>query len=86
MSRTAGRLTLAGLVTSTTPRATSMSDTPLHDRFPDLQPVRKPGSLGSLNGFGTTLVGRRDHDPDTGTYVTPHCVSALFIPVAALGA
>lgn len=54
-------------------------------KFPGLEPGRKP-SLGSVNGFGATLVGQRDHDPETGTYVTTQCVSLLFIPVFAIGA
>lgn len=58
----------------------------LTDRFPTLQPGRKPGSLGAVNGFGTTLLGSRDADPETGTYVTTHWATALFVPVFALGA
>ena len=57
----------------------------LAKKFPELQSGKKPG-LGSVNGIGTTLVGERDHDSETGTYVTTHCVCILFIPVFALGA
>ncbi|MDB5313975.1 MAG: hypothetical protein JWO38_8177 [Gemmataceae bacterium] len=63
-----------------------MEDTPLTARFPDLQPGRKPSSLGATNGFGTTLIGNRGHDPETDTYVATHWFTALFIPVIALGA
>ena len=54
---------------------------PLTDRFPNLQPGKTPGNLGSVNGFGTTVIGRRDFDVETGTYVVTHVVTALFIPV-----
>ena len=63
-----------------------MDDIPLTERFPGLQPGKKPGGLGSVNGFGTTLLGHRDHDPETDTYVVTHALTALFIPVFALGA
>jgi hypothetical protein len=59
---------------------------PLTDRFPRLQPGKRPGGLGAVNGFGTTLIGRRDADPETGTYVVTHVATALFVPVWALGA
>jgi tetratricopeptide (TPR) repeat protein len=59
---------------------------PLMDRFPNLQPGKTPGNLGSVNGFGTTVIGRRDFDVETGTYVVTHVVTALFIPIWALGA
>ncbi|MGE0791791.1 MAG: hypothetical protein AB7S26_39310 [Sandaracinaceae bacterium] len=42
-------------------------------------------ALFRLNGFGVGLYGSRDHRPD-GTYVSTHCISALFIPVWPLGA
>src|SRR5438067_7799577 len=58
----------------------------LRERFPDLQFGRKPGNLGSVNGFGTALHGRRDYDPETGTYVLTHWVTALFVPLVAIGA
>jgi tetratricopeptide (TPR) repeat protein len=57
----------------------------LQQKFPDLQIGRKPG-LGSFNGLGMTLIGRRDYDHETGTYVATHCFTFLFIPIIALGA
>jgi tetratricopeptide (TPR) repeat protein len=62
-----------------------MDDNPLTEKFPDLQPGRVP-TLGNVLGFGTALAGRRDYDPETGTYVTTHCVTALFIPLFSIGA
>lgn len=63
-----------------------MRDIPLSERFPDLDPGKRPGALGSVNGFGTTLMGSRDADPETGTYVITHVVTALFVPLFALAA
>ena len=62
-----------------------MSDTPLAAKFPELQPGRSP-SLGNFYGIGTRLAGRRDYDPETGSYVTTHCFCVFFIPLIALGA
>ncbi|HEX4613774.1 MAG TPA: hypothetical protein VH092_36675, partial [Urbifossiella sp.] len=63
-----------------------MSDNPFAARFPDLTPGKRPSALGSVNGFGTSLIGHRDPDAETGTYVVTHVVTALFIPILALAA
>jgi hypothetical protein len=63
-----------------------MSEIDLFERFPEMTPVRGVPTLGRINGFGLGLYGARDHDPETATYVTTQCISALFIPVLALGA
>ena len=61
-------------------------DTPTwEERFPDLQPGKKPSGLGSVNGIGTTLIGNRDYDGEAGTYVVTHAVS-LLVPIFALAA
>jgi cellulose synthase operon protein C len=49
-----------------------------------LKPGRLP-SLYRLNGFGVSFYGRRAEEPD-GSYVTTHCVSALFVPLIPIGA
>lgn len=49
------------------------------------RPLKGAPMLGRLNGFGCAFYGERDVDVD-GTYVTTHCVSALFLPVLPLGA
>lgn len=59
-------------------------DDALQQKFPDLEVGKRPSSLNSVYGFGTTLFGRRDADAETGTYVTNHCFTALFIPLFAL--
>ena len=63
-----------------------MSDFDLEHKFPDLKPIRTSPSLFTINGFGLSVYGARDHDEETNTYVKTHCVCALFIPVLALGA
>ena len=62
-----------------------MADDPLTERFPEMQPGRKP-ALGNVYGIGTTLIGRRDYDVETGSYVGTHCVTVFFIPLFAIGA
>jgi len=58
----------------------------LQERFPDLKPIKRPPSLGRLNGFGFGMYGHRDDDPETGTYVSTLAFSALWIPLLALSA
>ncbi|MCI0642228.1 MAG: hypothetical protein L0Y70_24385 [Gemmataceae bacterium] len=59
---------------------------PLNERFPEMTPVTKAPSLGTVNGVGTMVYGNRDYDVDTGTYVKTHVVCFLFIPLFSLGA
>lgn len=43
--------------------------------------------LGTVNGFGATLLGSADPDPQDGTHIATHCLVALFaIPLLPLGA
>jgi tetratricopeptide (TPR) repeat protein len=63
-----------------------MSEPSIWDKFTDMRPIRSAPTLQTVNGIGTTIYGRRDYDPETGTYVKTHCFSVLFIPVLALGA
>ncbi len=62
-----------------------MSDD-LSSRFPQMQPIRSAPSLSTVNGIGCVVYGRRDVDPETGTYVKTHCFTVLFVPVFTLGA
>jgi tetratricopeptide (TPR) repeat protein len=55
-------------------------------KFPNLRPILHPPAPGAVCGFGTALRGGRDHDPETGTYVTTLAATALFVPVLSLGA
>src|SRR5262245_23952779 len=43
-------------------------------------------SLVSLLGTGTMLVGGRERDAATGTYVKTQAVTVLFVPLVAIGA
>src|SRR5690348_1539562 len=63
-----------------------MSDFDWTERFPDMRPIRTPPGLMRINGIGFAVYGSRDHDADTGTYVTTYCFSFLFLPVFALTA
>ena len=58
----------------------------LHQKFPRMRPIKSVPWLATVNGIGLTMAGRRDLDPETGTYVKTHCFSFLFIPLLALGA
>ncbi|MCZ7646265.1 MAG: hypothetical protein M5U26_13445 [Planctomycetota bacterium] len=62
------------------------ADEVLRRKFPDLEPGKKPTMLGTLNGIGAAVYGKRDLDAETGTYVKTHFVVFLFIPIFALGA
>jgi tetratricopeptide (TPR) repeat protein len=62
-----------------------MDDQSLTARFPDLEPGRQP-TLGNVYGIGSVLVGRRDFDADTGTYVKTNSLAIFFIPLVAIGA
>ena len=42
-------------------------------------------TLGTINGFGCTLYGSSDYDPETKSYSTTHYFVALFIPIFPLG-
>src|SRR6185295_3288907 len=56
------------------------------DPFAGKQKCTRAPLLGSINGVGLIVYGRRDFDPNTATYVKTHCFCFLFIPVLALGA
>ena len=55
-------------------------------RFPDMKSITAPPGLSTINGIGTTVVGRRDYDPETGTYVKTYVFCVLFIPIFTLAA
>jgi tetratricopeptide (TPR) repeat protein len=63
-----------------------MSNNPLEERFPEMRPIQSAPSLQTVNGIGTTVVGRRDFDVETETYVKTHVFSFFFVPLLALGA
>jgi hypothetical protein len=59
---------------------------PFAEKFPEMKPVTRAPSLYTLNGIGTTVVGNRDYDEETSTYVKTHTFAVFFIPLVALGA
>jgi hypothetical protein len=56
------------------------------DRFPEMRPVRTTPPLTRVNGIGTTLIGDRDHDAETQTYVKTLAFTVLYLPLLAVGA
>lgn len=63
-----------------------MSDIDLKELFPDMRPVQKAPSIGSVNGFGTALYGARDKCNQTGAEVKTLWLTALYIPLIAFAA
>jgi hypothetical protein len=63
-------------------------DTLLRQRRLFARPLKNGGLfLGTLNGFGATLLGGSEKDPEDGTSIATHAVVALFvIPLLPLGA
>ena len=57
----------------------------LRKTFPGLKPISGPPSLFTLNGFGLSLAGSRNKDPQTGASIKSHLIALLFIPVFVLG-
>jgi hypothetical protein len=62
-----------------------MSTANLGEKFPDMRPLDRPPSLTCEYRVGTTLVGRRDFDPETNTWVATRFF-CLGVPLVALGA
>ncbi|HEY2586651.1 MAG TPA: hypothetical protein VGI81_12880, partial [Tepidisphaeraceae bacterium] len=58
----------------------------LKSKFPNLTPIKSPPTLARINGCGVGLYGKRDADPETGTYVATWCISLLFTPIVCLRA
>src|SRR5262249_34850739 len=54
---------------------------PLHERFPDMQPITAPPALTTVNGIGMSVYGNRDYDAETRTYVKTQVFCLLFLPL-----
>src|SRR5690348_13346463 len=67
-------------------RETSMAQINIEQKFPHLVPGKKPATLSRVNGCGGAMYGRRDHDPETNTYISTWCISLVFVPVMCLRA
>jgi len=48
-------------------------------------PISSAPSLSTINGFGFTLYGSSDYDPETQSYATTHYFVALFVPIFPVG-
>ena len=59
----------------------SPSEVDLHRRFPEMEPVKEAPSLRTVNGCGGMLLGCRDVDAATGTYVATLAFVLIFVPV-----
>lgn len=60
-------------------------DAELARKFPEMKPVKGSPLLFTLNGFGLSMYGQRNSDPETGTYVATRFITLLFVPVWAIG-
>jgi hypothetical protein len=47
----------------------------------ELTPISSAPSLATINGFGVTLYGMADTDPETGSYMATYYLVLLFVPV-----
>jgi hypothetical protein len=63
-----------------------MSEADIRTKFPSLRPITKAPGMRLINGCGTRVVGRRDMDAETQSYVTTLCFCLLFIPIFAIRA
>ncbi|HYH96980.1 hypothetical protein [Hyalangium sp.] len=62
-------------------------DSLLRQRRLFARPLHKNPWLGTVNGFGSTLLGTAEPDSLDGTHIATHCVVALFaLPLLPLGA
>jgi curved DNA-binding protein CbpA len=52
-----------------------------HTAFKGMRPIISPPALGRVNGIGTAIHGRRDEDPQTGTYVVTQYFTFFFVPL-----
>ena len=63
-----------------------MNEPNLQELFPNMRPTSGAPAQFTINGFGLMLYGARDRDPILNSYVTSHCLTALFFPVIFIGA
>ncbi|CAM2005190.1 hypothetical protein [Acanthopleuribacter pedis] len=63
-----------------------MDQNELVDRFPEMKSISSVPPLFTFNGIGLDVVGRRDLDMETGTYVKTHCLVFLLLPLFSFGA
>ncbi len=54
--------------------------------FPKMEPIESAPTLFCINGFGFRIYGSRDEHAETQSHVVTHFLTALYIPIFALGA
>jgi hypothetical protein len=57
----------------------------LQQRFPALTPISQAPPLLRANGIGVTVLGKRDADAETGTYVKTLACTLVWVPIFMLG-
>ena len=63
-----------------------MSEIDYAQKFPTMRPVDSVPTLSTTEGFGLKLMGHRDYDEETRSYVKTHVFRFLFLPVLGIGA
>jgi hypothetical protein len=58
----------------------------LFERFPEMKPISRLPTLHTINGIGAMAYGRRDYDPETGTYVLTQWFTIVFVPIIPIAA
>ncbi|WP_018969002.1 tetratricopeptide repeat protein [Rubritalea marina] len=53
-------------------------------QFPNMKLIKSAPSSYTLNGFGLSMHGKRDYNPETGLYIKDHTLTALFLPIFRL--
>jgi hypothetical protein len=66
--------------------AAAVADFDLSQKFPDLRKTTAPPTLSSTKGMGLHLLGRRDFDEETRSYVATRWFCLLHIPLIAVDA
>jgi Flp pilus assembly protein TadD len=49
------------------------------------EPIKKPPTMFTMNGVGTSLYGKQELDPNDGTYIATLFFTLVFLPVFPLG-
>ena len=61
-------------------------DPRIREKFPDLEPLEEPPALITILGCGMKLMGQRDVDEETSSFVSNQCLVILAIPILCLKA
>lgn len=67
-------------------KAMQSDDPRIREKFPDLEPLEEPPALITIPGCGMKLMGQRDEDKETNSFVSNQCLVILAIPVFCMKA